>query len=176
MVFEFIRQRAEEGLAQVQNLATKTIQGRLSEALTESADYIRMRQKIDAENFSKLAEGNTVGYNVIYIHQTGFISLRLTQGLARSRARLLSGIQTVFSAANADVNKQLEDLEAVLLQADIGMLHNNDHDQQTFVFYLHCLLYRSRRRHHVGYYRGPPRLRPVMTICIVSAHSLFASC
>jgi hypothetical protein len=57
MVFEFIRQRAEEGFAQVQNLATKTIKGKLSEALSESSDYIRMRQKIDTENLSKLAEG-----------------------------------------------------------------------------------------------------------------------
>ena len=51
MVFDFIRKRAEEGIYQVQNIATKTLEGKLGEALQESADYIQTRQKIDRINF-----------------------------------------------------------------------------------------------------------------------------
>jgi hypothetical protein len=57
MVFEFLRQRSQEGIAQVQNIATKTLEGKLSEALSETADYVKLRQKIDAENLKKLTDG-----------------------------------------------------------------------------------------------------------------------
>lgn len=60
MVFDFIRKRTEEGIAQVQNIATKTLEGKLGEALQESAEYVRMRNKIDAENLRKLTSGKTV--------------------------------------------------------------------------------------------------------------------
>ena len=104
MVFDFIRKRSEEGIAQVQNIATKTMEGKLSEALNDSYDYILTRQKIDAENLR-----------------------RLTDGLSRSRQRLISGINSVFVDANADasIEERLEGLEAVLLQADIGSTTTN---------------------------------------------------
>ena len=57
MVFDFIKKRTEEGIAQVQNIATKTLEGRLGEALQESADYVRMRSKIDSENLRRLTSG-----------------------------------------------------------------------------------------------------------------------
>lgn len=57
MVFDFLRKRSEEGFAQIQNIASKTIEGKLVEALQESADYVRLRQRIDAENLRKLTAG-----------------------------------------------------------------------------------------------------------------------
>lgn len=57
MVFDFIRKRTEEGIAQVQNIATKTIEGKFVEALSDSAEYIKTRQKIDAENLNRLTAG-----------------------------------------------------------------------------------------------------------------------
>ena len=98
MIFDFIKRRSEEGIAQIQNIATKTLEGKLGDALSESADYIRERQRIDNENLKKLAVG-----------------------LSRSRDRLLLGIADIFSPEkDLGLNEQLEMLENVLLQADIG--------------------------------------------------------
>ena len=58
MVFDFIKKRAVEGIAQVQNIASKTLEGKLSEALQESAEYIKKRQEIDKENLRRLTEGS----------------------------------------------------------------------------------------------------------------------
>jgi signal recognition particle GTPase len=98
MVFDFFKKRSEEGFQQIQNIATKTLDGKLLEALQDSSDYIKMRQKADMESFKKL-----------------------TDGLARSRDKLLGGINGVFSDENLDVKNQLEKLEEVLLQSDIGV-------------------------------------------------------
>ena len=57
MVFDFLRKRSEEGIAQLQNIASKTLQGNLKEALSESAEYIKTRRQIDAENMKRLTEG-----------------------------------------------------------------------------------------------------------------------
>lgn len=97
MIFDFLKKRSEEGLQQVQNIASKTLEGKLGEALSESATYVRTRQKIDAENLK-----------------------RLVDGLARSRDRLLMGITGAFQDEKLDVEKRLEMLEEVLLQSDIG--------------------------------------------------------
>ena len=97
MVFDFLRKRTEEGIAQVQNIASKAAEGKLGEALLESAQYIQTRQKLDAENLR-----------------------RLTDGLARSRDRLLSGIAVAVDDTSDSIDSQLEKLEDVLLQADIG--------------------------------------------------------
>lgn len=75
MVFDFIRKRAEEGIAQVQNIASKTAEGKLAEALEDTAAYVRQRQEIDAENIRKLSEG-----------------------LAKSRARLMGDLDSIFGA------------------------------------------------------------------------------
>lgn len=84
MVFDFLRDRTTEGLAQVQNIATKTLEGKLGEALLDSAEYIKERNKIDAENFSKMSEG-----------------------LAKSRERLLSGINGAFDSSDASFDEQV---------------------------------------------------------------------
>lgn len=97
MVFDFLRKRTEEGIAQVQNIASKAVEGKLGEALLESAQYIQTRQRIDAENLR-----------------------RLTDGLARSRDRLLSGIEGAVDEKSDSIDSQLEKLEDALLQADIG--------------------------------------------------------
>jgi len=105
MVFDFIRKRTEEGIAQVQNIATKTLEGRLSEALADTADYVRQRQLIDAENLKKLSIG-----------------------LSKTRDKLLSGINGAFddnSSSSNDLSKKLDSLEEVLLQADIGSTTTN---------------------------------------------------
>lgn len=98
MVFDFFKKRSEEGLQQIQNIATKTLDGKLLEALQDSSDYIKMRQKTDMESLK-----------------------RLTDGLARSRDKLLGGINGVFSDEKLDVKIQLDKLEEVLLQSDIGV-------------------------------------------------------
>eukprot|EP01035_Chromulina_nebulosa_P019866 gene19866-25818_t len=103
MIFEFFRQRSEEGIAQIQNIASKTLEGKFTEALSDSAEYIKKRQLIDAENLKKL-----------------------TNGLSRSRDRLLSGITGAFNDENSiGIESRLEKLEEVLLQADIGASTTN---------------------------------------------------
>ena len=97
MVFDFLRQRSQEGIAQVQNIATKTLEGKLGEAFDDTRDYLRTRSKIDAENLR-----------------------RLTAGLARSRDRLLSGISGAFADDGDGIEARLGKLEEVLMQADIG--------------------------------------------------------
>ena len=57
MVFDFIRKRTAEGVSQVQNIATKTLEGKLLEALEESSEYVKARQNIDRENWQKLTAG-----------------------------------------------------------------------------------------------------------------------
>jgi len=99
MVFDFLRKRSEEGLAQIQNIATKAAEGKLGEALQETSAYVRERNRIDSENLS-----------------------RMTNGLARSRDRLLSGINGAFGTDDgvSSLDTRLNSLEEVLLQADIG--------------------------------------------------------
>jgi HD superfamily phosphohydrolase YqeK len=56
-MFDFFRQRTKEGIDQVKNIATKTLEGKLGEALQESAEYIKERNKIDIENLKQLSFG-----------------------------------------------------------------------------------------------------------------------
>lgn len=102
MIFDFLKKRTEEGLSQVQNIATKSLEGKFGEALSESAAYIKIRQKADSENWKKL-----------------------TTGLSRSRDLLLADISGIFGeggigASTSSLNEQLERLEEVLLRADLG--------------------------------------------------------
>ena len=94
MVFDFFRQRADEGIQQVKNIAAKTLDGKFGEAIQDSFDYIKERNKIDAENFKLL-----------------------TKGLTLSRDRLLKGIFDSFGDENIDVKDRLLKFEDVLLQA-----------------------------------------------------------
>jgi fused signal recognition particle receptor len=96
-MFEFFKKRAEEGIAQVQNIATKTIDGKFIEALKDSSDYIEARRKIDLENLK-----------------------RLSDGLSKSRDKILNGITSIFGDSGLDVKERLEKLEELLLQSDIG--------------------------------------------------------
>jgi HD superfamily phosphohydrolase YqeK len=57
MIFDFIKKRSSEGIAQVQNIASKTLEGKLSEALSESAAYVKERTRINAENLQRLFDG-----------------------------------------------------------------------------------------------------------------------
>lgn len=97
MVFDFLQKRSEEGIAQLQNLAEKTAKGKLGEALSDVGEYVALRNKIDAENLRKL-----------------------TEGLSKSRERLLGGIGVAFSDKDSSLDSVLEKIEEVLLQADIG--------------------------------------------------------
>ena len=97
MVFDFLRKRSEEGIEQVQNIASKTMEGKLGEALQDTSDYISSRQKADLENLK-----------------------RLSDGLAKSRARILGGISGIFEDNSLDITMRLEKLEELLLQSDIG--------------------------------------------------------
>ncbi len=97
MVFDFLQKRSEEGIAQLTNLAKKTAEGKLAEALTDVGDYVALRNRIDAENLRKL-----------------------TEGLSKSRERLLGGIGGAFINENDPIDVVLERIEEVLLQADIG--------------------------------------------------------
>lgn len=97
MVFDFLKKRSEEGIAQIQNIATKAAEGKLGEALQDTSAYVRQRNKIDTENLRKL-----------------------TEGLSRSRDRLLTGINGAFSDETSPLDARLNNLEEVLLQADIG--------------------------------------------------------
>ena len=81
----------------MQNIATKTLDGKFLEALQDSSDYITTRQRADLENLR-----------------------RLTEGLARSRDRILNGISGIFDDQSLDVTVRLEKLEELLLQSDIG--------------------------------------------------------
>ena len=56
-IFEFIGDRAKEGLSQLENLAQKTSQGKLGEALTDVSDYTSRRQALDADNSAQLFAG-----------------------------------------------------------------------------------------------------------------------
>ena len=68
MVFDFLKKRSEEGIAQVQNIATKTLEGRFGEALSDSAEYIKKRNRIDAENLRKLSSGKSSSCRSLYYY------------------------------------------------------------------------------------------------------------
>ena len=67
------------------------------EALTDVGDYVALRNRIDAENLRKL-----------------------TEGLSKSRERLLGGIGGAFVNEDDPIDVVLKRIEEVLLQADIG--------------------------------------------------------
>ena len=66
MVFDFFKNRATEGIAQLENIATKTSQGKLGEALADTSAYV--------------TETNEKFYD----------------GLAKSRDQLLSNLDGLF--------------------------------------------------------------------------------
>lgn len=57
MIFDFLKKRAQEGIEQMQNIATKTMEGKFQEALSDTNSYIKARQQADSENFQRLISG-----------------------------------------------------------------------------------------------------------------------
>ena len=103
MVFDFIKKRSQEGIEQFQNIASKTLEGKLDEALRDTSDYVKTRQSIDRENFKSLLEG-----------------------LSSSRV-IFGGISGIFSTSSKDstLDDKLEELEELLLRGDIGSVTSN---------------------------------------------------
>eukprot|EP00563_Minutocellus_polymorphus_P015574 CAMPEP_0181056734 /NCGR_PEP_ID=MMETSP1070-20121207/19875_1 /TAXON_ID=265543 /ORGANISM="Minutocellus polymorphus, Strain NH13" /LENGTH=550 /DNA_ID=CAMNT_0023136101 /DNA_START=227 /DNA_END=1879 /DNA_ORIENTATION=+ len=87
MVLDFFRQRAEEGVDQAKKLADAAAKGKLGEGLVDAAFYTKQTNEAFAT------------------------------GLAKSRNKLLYGLESAFSGGG-DI---LEELEDVLLQADLGL-------------------------------------------------------
>ena len=86
-VFDFFKERATEGISQLQNLSTKTSQGKLIEGLTDVATY------------------------------TTTTNTNFAIGLTKSRNQLLYNIENIINGGG-DI---IEELEDILLQADLGM-------------------------------------------------------
>lgn len=93
MVFDFFKKRAEEGVAQLENLATSAKEGRLGEGLLDAATYTQQSNQAFAA------------------------------GLAKSRNKLLYDLDSLINNQGVDF---LDDLEDVLIQADIGITTADD--------------------------------------------------
>lgn len=92
MVFDFFKKRSEEGLEQLSKLSDAASKGDLGKGLADVASYTRETNEAFAA------------------------------GLAKSRNRLLSDLESLFTGSE-DV---LEDLQDILLQADLGMVTSED--------------------------------------------------
>lgn len=92
MVFDFFKKRSEEGLEQLSKLSDAASKGELGQGLADVASYTRETNEAFAT------------------------------GLAKSRNRLLSDLESLFTGSE-DV---LEDLQDILLQADLGMVTSED--------------------------------------------------
>ena len=88
MVFDFFKQRSEEGLEQLSKLSDAASKGKLGEGLSDVAEYTRVTNEAFAS------------------------------GLAKSRNRLLQNLEGLMTGAGGD--DALEDLEDILIQADLG--------------------------------------------------------
>ena len=88
MVFDFFKQRSEEGLAQLSKLSDAASKGKFGEGLVDIAEYTRVTNQAFAN------------------------------GLAKSRNRLLSNLESILSGSGGE--DALENLEDILLQADLG--------------------------------------------------------
>lgn len=86
MVFDFFKKRSEEGLEQLSKLSDAAAKGNLGRGLVDVATYTQETNQAFAD------------------------------GLAKSRNRFLSNLETLFTGSE-DV---LEDLQDILLQADLG--------------------------------------------------------
>jgi len=98
MVFDFIKKRAVEGVSQLSNIAEKSSKGKIGEALLDTSQYLKERQKQDAENFEKF-----------------------TMGLEKSRKALLGNLNALFGGTDMKVEETLERLEEILMSSDIGI-------------------------------------------------------
>lgn len=92
MVFDFFKQRSQEGIEQLSKLSDAASKGKLGEALADAATYTQVTNQAFAD------------------------------GLAKSRNRFLTNLESVFTGSG----DALEDLQDVLLQADLGMATAED--------------------------------------------------
>jgi signal recognition particle GTPase len=92
MVFDFFKKRSEEGLEQLSKLSDAASRGKFGEGLSDAARY------------------------------TSETNQAFADGLAKSRNRLLSNIESIFTGSE----DPLEDLLDILLQADLGMATSED--------------------------------------------------
>jgi signal recognition particle GTPase len=100
MVFDFFKQRSEEGLQQLSKLSSAASQGKLGQALVEAAEYTKQSNQAFAD------------------------------GLAKSRNRLLQNLDSLLSGVGSGGGiggvDPLDELQDVLLQADLGMATADD--------------------------------------------------
>ena len=98
MVFDFFKQRSEEGLEQLSKLTDAAAKGNLAEGLAEAASYTQATNEAFAA------------------------------GLALSRDRFRSNLEGLFGGASQaeTLEDLLEDLQDVLLQADLGVATSDD--------------------------------------------------
>jgi signal recognition particle GTPase len=106
MVFDFFKQRTQEGLQQLNNLASASYQGQLTQGLQNAIEYT---QQTNAKFYS---------------------------GLASSRTQLLQNLNKLFDSMGLagmihlsgmnQMDEWLEQFQNVLLQADLGMSTSED--------------------------------------------------
>lgn len=112
MVFDFFKQRTQEGIQQLNNLASASYQGQLSKGLQNVLEYT---QQTNAKFYD---------------------------GLSSSRTQLLSNLDRLFGSMGLALNlsginqmdEWLENLLNVLLQADLGMSTSEDIIQEVKSF------------------------------------------
>lgn len=93
-VFEFFRQKSQEGFNQLNTLVDANYRGQLGTGLLSVADYISQSNKAFAD------------------------------GLAKSRTVFLQNLESIFTGVSPD--DVMEDLEDILLQADVGTVTAQD--------------------------------------------------
>ena len=97
MVFDFFKQRSEEGLEQLSKLTDAASKGKIGQGLADAAEYTQASNEAFAD------------------------------GLAKSRNRFLNNFDGLFGSSKADtLDELLEDLQDVLLQADLGVSTSED--------------------------------------------------
>lgn len=94
MVFDFFKQRTQEGIDQLGNLADAAKKGELNRGLARAASYTTQTNKAFAD------------------------------GLAKSRNRLLMNMESLLTGVSPE--EQMEELQDILLQADLGMTTAED--------------------------------------------------
>eukprot|EP00536_Pseudo-nitzschia_multiseries_P015910 jgi/Psemu1/320938/estExt_fgenesh1_pm.C_9800002 len=98
MVFDFFKQRSSEGMEQLSKLTDAASKGNLGQGLADAASYTQATNEAFAA------------------------------GLAKSRNRFLSNLDGLFGGVStaSSIDELLEDLQDVLLQADLGVATSED--------------------------------------------------
>jgi fused signal recognition particle receptor len=97
MVFDFFKERSSEGIAQLSKLSDAASKGNIGQGLAEAASYTKVTNEAFAD------------------------------GLAKSRNRFLNNFDGLFGGSTATTQDELlEELQDVLLQADLGVATSDD--------------------------------------------------